>query len=324
MSYWYPGVQKAIEIIKSLSPGIPVILGGIYATLFHRHASHHSGADYVYSGQIASDIAKILKSLGYNLKKTGRSRPYYNLYSSYPFAPVLTSMGCPYRCSYCASSRLYRGFIQRTPAEIFNEISDLSGLGVRDYAFYDDALLVNPESHIKIILKKVVQSLPGIRFHCPNGMHARFIDSELSCLMKESGFTTLRLSLETIDEKRQRKTGGKVTSDMFVSAVRTLKKHGFTKSSLGVYLMYGLPGQDLEEVQEGIQFLQDLGVKIHLTEFSPIPGTPDWEHLRQQGIIHDAIDPLLTNNSVFSYLFSRYDREALKRMKRGVADHNTR
>lgn len=41
----------------------------------------------------------------------------------------------------------------------------------------------------------------------------------------------------------------KVTSKNLVSAVKTLKKYGFAKNDIGVYLMYGLPGQDLDEVR---------------------------------------------------------------------------
>jgi hypothetical protein len=45
----------------------------------------------------------------------------------------------------------------------------------------------------------LVTSFFKVRFHCPNGIHARFIDDELAYLMKKSGFITLRLGLETID-----------------------------------------------------------------------------------------------------------------------------
>ncbi|MFA5110228.1 MAG: hypothetical protein WC443_02365, partial [Desulfobaccales bacterium] len=33
MTYWYPGVAAAIRMAKEQFPGVPVILGGIYATL---------------------------------------------------------------------------------------------------------------------------------------------------------------------------------------------------------------------------------------------------------------------------------------------------
>ncbi len=340
MSYWYPGVQEAIRIIKTLSPDTPVLLGGIYATLFHSHALKNSGADHVYKGHINegspplekgdtggfSDkyMETVIENLGCRLKRTNPPKPYYNLglYQQYPFAPILTSSGCPYKCSYCASSVLYDGFLQREPSDVIKEIIALYGSGVRDFAFYDDALFFKADSHMKIILKELIRSGLKARFHCPNGVHARFIDDELAYLMKQSGFTTLRLGLETVNEERQVKTGGKIFNDGFASAVRVLRKHGFTKEHIGAYLMYGLPGQGFDEVREGVNFLKSLDVRIHLTEFSPIPETPCWEELKQKGIITDDMDPLLTNNSVFSFLFSDYDQKALKILRLDVKEYN--
>ncbi|MCK5287239.1 MAG: radical SAM protein [Thermodesulfovibrionia bacterium] len=324
MCYWYPGVQKVIELIRSISPRIPIILGGIYATLYHKHASENSCADFVYRGHIGDNIKTVLRTFGYRLKEKETPRPYYKLgmYKQPLFAPIITSTGCPYRCSYCASSILFDGFSQKDPLDVINEIKDCYTIGIRDYAFYDDALLVNTDSYLKVVLKEVITSKLTVRFHCPNGLHAQFIDDELVHLMKEAGFTTLRLGLETVNGERQVKTGDKVTTDILVSAVKNLKKHGFTKDHIGVYLMYGLPGQELKEVREGVEFLKSIGVRINLTEFSPIPGTACWEELKNNAVINDSIDPLLTNNTVFTYLYSGYDRKALENLKLDVKQHN--
>ena len=52
MTYWYPGVFEAIRLAKEIFPGVPVILGGIYATLCTDYARERSGADYVLSGPV--------------------------------------------------------------------------------------------------------------------------------------------------------------------------------------------------------------------------------------------------------------------------------
>jgi radical SAM superfamily enzyme YgiQ (UPF0313 family) len=324
MSYWYPGVQKAIEIIKELSPHTPVILGGIYATLYYEHASQNSGADIVYRGHIGSDIETMLRELGFTLKNQNQPRPYYRLglYQNPFFAPLLTSYGCPFRCTYCASFRLFRGFIQRDPRVILEEIENLYKTGMRDFAFYDDALLINADSHINVILREIINKRTTVRFHCPNGLHARFINDEQAYLMNESGFTTLRLGFETVNDTRQKTTGGKVTGNILRLAIKNLMRYGFTKEQIGVYLMYGLPGQEFEEVKEGIEFLKGLDVRIHLTEFSPIPDTPCWEELQDKGIIENSIDPIVTNNTVFAYLYSGYDRQDLKSTKLEVKKYN--
>lgn len=325
MSWWYPGVQKVIEIIREGYKGVPVILGGIYATLWHGHASINSGADFIYQGAAGEGVRVIFNTFGFRLKrKRDVASPYYRLglYQNYPFAPVLTSAGCPFACTYCASRILVKAFTQRRPQEVVDEIKELSEKGVRDFAFYDDALLVNADKHIKVILNELKVDGINTRFHCPNGLHARFIDDDLARLMKDSGFRTIRLGFETFDEKRQKETGGKVTCDDISLAVRHLKRHGFTKKEIGVYLMYGLPGQTFEEVKEGVAFLMSLGVSVHLAEFSPIPGTECWNDLEADGVVNRDMDPLLTNNTVFSYLFSGYDPNEIDELKLAVKNYN--
>jgi len=325
MSYWYPGVQKAIEVIRDFHKEVPIVLGGIYATLWKRHASETSGADFIYRGPVGEDISFVFTTFGYKLRKRRGETPYHRLTIRGPhtWVPLLTGSGCPYRCSYCGSHLLSEGLHRKEVDGIVEEIEELYRMGIRDFVFYDDALLVDAERHIKVILKEIIRRGLDVHFHCPNGLHARFIDDEIAEMMSVAGFRTLRLGLETVDGGRQQSTGGKVTSGNLVEAVTILKKYGFTKNDIGVYLMHGLPGQDFEEVREGVEFLKWLDVRIHLAEFSPIPGTQCWSELIGRGVITDDIDPLLTNNTVFSYLFSGYKEDEMNRLKLAVKDHNS-
>ncbi len=59
-----------------------------------------------------------------------------------------------------------------------------------------------------------------------------------------------------------------------------------------------------------------------MTEYSPIPGTRSWDELLSRGVITDSIDPLLTNNTVFSYLFSGYDPAELEKLRLEVKEYN--
>src|SRR5271169_3983653 len=68
MSYWYPGVQKAVEMIRELAGDVPVILGGIYATLYNEHAVKVSGADFIFRGPVAESLNFALATFGFKLK----------------------------------------------------------------------------------------------------------------------------------------------------------------------------------------------------------------------------------------------------------------
>ena len=156
-------------------------------------------------------------------------------------------------------------------------------------------------------------------FHTPNGLHARLIDREAAALLVRSGFRSIRLSLETTNPGRQAETGGKVTSIDLERAVKNLISAGMHPSAMGVYLLAGLPGQDLDEIEEGVTYVKSLGVRPYLAEFSPIPGTVEWTRLEKLGAVSMDMDPLLTNNTLFFRLFSDYDMGRFQRIKRLAA-----
>jgi radical SAM superfamily enzyme YgiQ (UPF0313 family) len=284
---------------------VPIVLGGIYATLCHDHAAKNSGANYIVKGPGEIAALKLVDKL------TGNDRDIEDKFVVFPVSnyhhypklvsiPIITSMGCPYRCSFCASHLLAGEFRQRNPAEVIDEINFYyHKRHVRHFAFFDDALLINQEKHISIILDSIIQSKLAVNFHTPNGIHARQIDKDLAIKMFKSNFKTIRLSFETSNETRQKEMGLKVTNDSLANAIDYLEQAGFHRKDIGVYVIMGLPGQNQEEVINSMIFVNSLGAKIYLSLFSPIPGTKDWDRSIEFYNMPPDIDPLLTNNSIF-------------------------
>ena len=64
---------------------------------------------------------------------------------------------------------------------------------------------------------------------------------------------------------------------------------GYSPKDIGVYVMYGLPGQTVSEVLKSMEFVNSLGAKIYLTEYSPIPGTKDWENAPSAKILRKKL-----------------------------------
>jgi radical SAM superfamily enzyme YgiQ (UPF0313 family) len=200
---------------------VPVALGGIYATLCRGHARQHSGADEVIAGPGVMAALRFVDQVTSHDSTPDRYAdpraclpPAHELVPR-PFAGLITSWGCPYRCTYCASRRLQPDFVQREPAAVVEEIETCVRRGIRDFAFYDDSLLLDSGQHLVPILEAVIEREWPVRLHAPNGLHAREITGPLADLMRRAGLVTVRLSLETTDAARQRSTGGKVTTDLF-------------------------------------------------------------------------------------------------------------
>jgi radical SAM superfamily enzyme YgiQ (UPF0313 family) len=292
MTYWYHGVFEAIAHIRDLFPGVPVILGGIYATLCSEHAREMSGADIVVTESSPSKQVALIESLcggGESGTPVSESfpdwpEPAWDLYGCLVTASVLTTRGCPMNCTVCASKLLFDGFERRDPAGAAAEIIRLSELGVRDIAFCDDALLIDTESHARPLLKALADVRTGVRLHTPNGLHVREITPEIAILMKRAGFVTIRLSLETASPDRAGDFSYKVSRDDFRRAVHALADAGFSPADLGAYVMAGLPGQTLDEVLDTVRFAQDTGIRVKPALFSPVPGTVEFQRAVAGGI----------------------------------------
>jgi radical SAM superfamily enzyme YgiQ (UPF0313 family) len=324
MTYWYLGPQKVVKILRDVYPRIPIILGGIYATLLPEHAKAHVKPDFVITGAAEIKILRLLSDLfhlPYHEMKIPENiddypYPAYDLINHPDYLIILTSRGCPYNCSFCAQKKLYRKFIQRDPHRVIEEIIyHYKKFKLQDFVFYDDALFINRDGHIKIILKKIIDSKLPIRFHTPNGLFPDFIDQELANLMYQANFKTIRLSFETVNESKYKDLSNKVTLKGMMHAVKYLTNAGYKSNELDAYIIMGLPDQDLEEILASMFFINKLGVKIKLASFSPIAGTKYYQQSIESGLIPANIDPLLTNKSIFPLQNSQLAYDSYRKVR---------
>jgi len=152
-------------------------------------------------------------------------------------------------------------------------------------------------------------------FHTPNGLHIKEIDEEVASLLFRSGFKTIRLGFETSNEATQIETGGKVDNQEFRQAIKHLKRAGYSGEEIGVYIMVGLPGQRVGEVEEGIAFVKEAGAKPMLVEYSPIPHTPLFEKAKQYSQFDLENEPLYHNNSIIPCQWEGFRVADYRRLK---------
>jgi hypothetical protein len=310
MTYWYPGVQMTIGVLRRLFPNTTILLGGIYATLCTEHARQFAGADMVISGEAENLIdAQLQTYLGNNFEQLkppvdfssldDLPFPAFDLYPQLQFAAIMTSRGCPLRCTFCASSLVSGKYRWRSIDGVIAELDWLHrGLSVNEFAFYDDALLTNRDRHFLPLCEKIIQHRIVATFHTPNGLQAKFIDAATAKLMWQAGFKTIRLAYESGSEERQRDMSKKVSNESFARAVSNLYAAGFGPNELDAYVMMALPDQPIQEILWSIAYVHSLGAGIRLAAFSPIPGTVEFNRAVERGELDPDADPLLTNNSI--------------------------
>jgi radical SAM superfamily enzyme YgiQ (UPF0313 family) len=324
MTYWYPGVLQTIRSIKEHFSNVPVILGGIYATLCHEHAGKSSGADYVLPGPGETRILQLMEKLtGHSSKKPPHTAevhilpwPAFDLLPEPQYICTLTSRGCPFGCPYCASDLLFPGFVRRDPIEVVDELAHWhQKYSIVNVAFYDDALLLNPDKQILVLLEEIRRRGLPLQFHTPNGVHVSGLSKEVCKALFASGFKTVRLGLESADDERQHQLGAKVKPGAFSTAMENLTRAGFQADQIGVYLLCGLPGQPPAEVAESIRMVRDHGARPYLAEYSPIPGTPLWSEALRSSPFDLAKEPLFHNNSLLPCRSEHFGLEELQHLK---------
>ncbi len=298
MTYWYQGVKEVIEDIRQIYPSTKIILGGNYVTFCTRHAEK-LGADFLVLGTILEPLWKYL-----GIEPDLNQPALWQAYNKLNTGVLKLSEGCPFNCTYCSVPKIYGKFKVRPMQRSLAELELLVNLGVQNIAFYDDALLFEAEKVLVPFLKEVIKHKIKINFHTPNGLHARFITKELAELMVQASFKTFYLGFESNSLNWQQKTGAKVFCDELAQAVELLFSAGAEPSNITAYQILGHPHIDTQQLKATMYFVNRLGVRGMLADFSPIPGTPDGEYCRKWV---DLDEPLMHNKTAFPIIMLGFD-----------------
>ena len=302
MTYWYPGVLAIEELLRKIWPRVPLVLGGIYATLCPEHAGQHSSADLILTGPLENKanwqkIWQLAAGSACSVPDVPEPGLALDLYARKKFSIILGSRGCPFQCAYCASSALYPGYVALQPSRTWKMLLQEAEQGVQDFAFYDDALLYRAGDWLVPFLHKIINRQLQLRLHTPNAMHARYLQLDLAQLLYRSGLTTVRLGLETADfEKRLDR---KLSREQWIQALQNLFKAGFAPKNLGAYILFGLPGQNLREIEQAINFAKKNNVQPFLAHYSPIPGSRLFEQAQKHSPYPLDQEPLYQNSSIW-------------------------
>lgn len=329
MTYWASGVAETISLIRQRFEMTPVVLGGIYATLFPEHANRHSGADTIITGEAETDILEIVNRFTgshlvpkYDLTDINTlPYPAYDLQRVINYIPLRTAKGCPYACAYCASGIISPNWQRRTPEGVLKEIFYWhKNHHVIDFAFYDDALLVDAKNHAEIIFQGIIEAGIDIRLHTPNAIHVRGITPDMAKLMFDAGFKTLRLGVETTDFSQRGDMDTKINRNDYEKAVEALKQAGFKPRQIGAYLLTGLPGQSMLDVESSVRRVLKSGIMPVLTHYTPIPGTRMWEEAKQNSRFNLEENPVFTNNSILPCSRDDFSWDELAYLKKLISD----
>jgi len=232
---------------------------------------------------------------------------------------IFSSRGCPYKCTFCASTRFWDKVRLFSAEYVVREIKELyEKYDVRLISFFDDLFIINKSrlAEIAQLLKK--EGLHGkIKYFC--SCRANLVNDEVAALLKEIGVVSVGLGLESGCERTLKfLKGSSINVEHNRNAVVTLKKHGI---AINASFVIGSPDETEAEMMETYRFIKSVPLYlIDIYVLTPLPGTPIWEYALERGLVSNDMDWTRLNVNFFEnhrnaiIVSERYDHDELYRI----------
>ncbi len=196
-------------------------------------------------------------------------------------AAARTSVGCPYRCSFCVVHHLAHGkYIRQTSEAVVREIV---GIPEDHVYFVDDEMFCDARRATAIaeLLRK-----RGVRKHYISWARADTIvkHPEMFKLWKQIGLSLLYVGLESMEQENLTDYNKGLSADVNRRAVALLRELGI---GLHAALMVNpdFTAEDFLKVREAVEKVAP--AEVSFTVFSPPPGTDLWKKHRADFICPD-------------------------------------
>jgi radical SAM superfamily enzyme YgiQ (UPF0313 family) len=261
-------------------------------------------ADHVVIGEAESLIAGLARDL-----EQGTAKPIYQAnerppmetsplpdlslikMNRYSTMAVQYSRGCPFNCEFCDIIEIY-GRRPRTKAvaQVLAELDQLRAAGWREAVFIVDDNFIGNKARAKELCVALAEWRSRYKTSFDFNTEASLNladDPELMQLMKDAGFISVFLGIETPDES------GLIASNKLQNTRRSLLESVATIQSYGMQVMGGFIlgfDTDREDIFDRmVEFIQKSGIPIAMVGLlQAMPGTQLFRRLWREGRILDA------------------------------------
>tara|TARA_B100000886_G_scaffold166293_1_gene113601 strand:- start:6377 stop:7804 length:1428 start_codon:yes stop_codon:yes gene_type:complete len=209
------------------------------------------------------------------------------------FTTVTTMWGCTYSCSYCTSGLMHP--ICKDNEDIIEELKYIKKLGFKEVQFFDKVFGV-PKNLRKELLKKIISEDLNLKYSCY--FHPSMFDEEILSLMKNAGFHTIVIGIDSKDLKNLALYNRKVNENVLHDLLDYADKIGI---SVCADFIIGLPHENKEDIYNTINYAKE--IKIDFASFNiaaPLPGSTFRENAIKSGTIksENLSDTLKTSISI--------------------------
>jgi anaerobic magnesium-protoporphyrin IX monomethyl ester cyclase len=270
MSCEYPENRVFALRLRALMPGATFVFDGAHAS-GNPEQCLGDGADFVLVGEGEVTLPRLLDSMPSGCSPSRvwvgappdlerEPEPAYDLVDmeSYMRAscpwffpqgrralPVMTSRGCPYRCSYCHSThgKQFRGI---SPLRVVDRIASLvHRYRVDEVMIVDDIFNADLE-RAKDICRELIRRKLGVRLQFPYGLRGDRCDREVIRLMRLAGTHYFGIAIETAAPERMKKIGKNLDIEACWRTACWAREEGIEVCG---FFMIGFPGESLSEAR---------------------------------------------------------------------------
>jgi len=212
---------------------------------------------------------------------------------------ILTSRGCPHRCTYCFNRSIverYRGdgairrlpeYLRHYPVErVIGQILDLKARHpeIRTLIF-DDDLFTLDEPYVLEFCRAYREAGIGLEFVV--NAHVRVFSERVAAALAAAGSRIVKFGIESGSDRVRREILHRYMSNETIErALRIAEAHGLHTST---FIMFGLPGETIEEVHETLALCAKARVgRFRWALFYPFPGTESHAMAERLGLIDPA------------------------------------
>jgi len=344
--------------LKKSNPDLSIILGGAHATLLPEETlASAPQIDVVVRGEGEETILDLLRTLenkqslddvfGISYRKDNKpvstqerltyvdldSLPFltYHLlpWQKYkphpphgralPFAAIITSRGCPYKCSFCSKvfGTKFRG---QSPERVVEEVAYYKErFGVKEIAFYDDIFTLDKKRAYAIADAMIRK---GLKIHWTCEARVNLVDKELLHHMKQAGCYAIAYGIESASPEILNTLSKGITPEQVEEAIRLTREVGL--QTIG-YFMIGAPGENTETITRTINFAKRLNLDFaQFAITTPLPGTElydlylgngrtdiSWENFSYAGT-GETVTPVFESNGLNRSDLQRWTRTAYR------------
>jgi radical SAM superfamily enzyme YgiQ (UPF0313 family) len=194
------------------------------------------------------------------------------LYRKMPFAPIITTRGCPYRCTFCAGFRITGRKIRHRPLSmVWDEIDLLVNIfGVKEIHIEDDNFTFDADYAAQFCEEAIRREYP-VFYSTPNGVRLDSLDEHLLELMKKAGWYVIHCGIESGSDSILRSIRKNLSTNVIREKISLINRVGLSTAG---YFILGLPGETEDDIQKTISFSISSGLEwAHFASFLPIPGS---------------------------------------------------